>query len=165
MLLPKLPPGFAVIHIWDLAQEQSQDAVKFFFDARYRLCPLQCRHSWKKGPAALHLVRQVPDPFPRLCVSGLSLVELCLPDTCLSLHTVALKETFSSVIFWNKAAVRLGSNDVFSWRISPPPGVAVTRSYVMLRADNRWGTALTKDTLEKASVSLLSSSKVLSCLH
>lgn len=34
-LLPELPPGFAMMHIWGLAQEQSQDAVKFVFDACY----------------------------------------------------------------------------------------------------------------------------------
>jgi len=44
-LLPKLPPGFTMIQIWGLAQEQSQDAVKFIFDAYYPLCPLQGRHS------------------------------------------------------------------------------------------------------------------------
>lgn len=46
-LLPELSPGFTVTHIWGLPQEQTQDAVKFIFDAYYRLCPLQGRHSRK----------------------------------------------------------------------------------------------------------------------
>lgn len=126
--------------------------------------PTAMQAQLKVGSGSFCTSRQIPDQLSGLYLSGLSLMELCLPDTCLSLYTAAFKETFSSVIFQNKAAMGLGRNDVFSWCISPPPGVASAVTWCSeLMIDKV--TALTKVTFEKASVSLLSNSKLLSCLH
>lgn len=53
-----------MIHIWGLAQEQSRDAVKFIFDAYYRLRPLQGRHSRQQGLTAFPLLGKYLISFP-----------------------------------------------------------------------------------------------------
>lgn len=85
-LLQELPPGFAMIHFWGLAQEQSQDAVKFSFDVRLA----QQKAVSNSFPSS----RQVHDQTSRRYLSGLSLMKLCLPDTCVLNCTVVFKETF-----------------------------------------------------------------------
>lgn len=105
-LLPKLPPGFAVIHIWDLAEEQSPrhtGCCEVCLWCPLSAVPTAMQAQPKVGSGSFLTSGQVPDQLSRFYLSGLSLMQLCLPDTCLSLYTVVFKETFSSVIFWNNA--------------------------------------------------------------